>query len=260
MAKQYNRREILKMGTAAVAGTTMLGLPLMAQASQTASPQADRLRHKRGGKCLVIGAHPDDPETCCGGTMARLAREGWDVVAVYLTRGEAGIEGKSHEQASAIRSQEAINACRVLDCRHAFLGQTDGNTVCDADHYKQMRKYIASENPDVVFTHWPIDSHRDHAICGLLVLDSWRRLEHAFELYYMEAMTGTQTQMFVPDTYVDISDVIQVKHEACMCHVSQGMDDINHWHYRMEQFRGIECRCEVAEAFLHHRWDSKVFL
>jgi len=185
--------------------------------------------------------------------------EGWDVVAVYLTRGEAGIEGKSHDEAAAVRTREAEAACEVLGCRHAFLGQIDGDTVCDLEHYKQMREYIASEQPDVVFTHWPVDSHRDHAICGLLVLDSWRRLEHSFELYYMEAMSGLQTMMFTPDTYVNIDDTVKQKFRACACHVSQGLDEINRWHVRMEQFRGIECRCDSAEAFLHHRWDSKTF-
>lgn len=249
------------MAGTATAATTLMGLPGVAHAvgKSSSSAQPSSVRRKRGGKCLVIGAHPDDPETGCGGTMAKLVSEGWDVVAVYLTRGQAGIEGKSHSEAATIRTQEAINACGVIGCRYAFLEQTDGATVCDLDHYQAMRQYIASENPDVVFTHWPIDSHRDHAICGLLVLDSWRRLERSFELYYFEAMTGTQTQLFSPDTYVDIDDVVEVKHRACACHESQGMDDINHWHYRMEQFRGIESRCNTAEAFVHHRWGNHQF-
>ena len=52
-------------------------------------------------KVLVIGAHPDDPETMCGGTMLRLKELGAEVVSVYLTSGEAGIRGKSHEEAHA---------------------------------------------------------------------------------------------------------------------------------------------------------------
>ena len=50
-------------------------------------------------KVLVIGAHPDDPETMCCGTMLKLKQMGAEVVSVYLTSGEAGIRGKSHEEA-----------------------------------------------------------------------------------------------------------------------------------------------------------------
>jgi len=251
----YNRRDILKMAGTAAAGAAIMSTPLIAHAAENAANTADGRRRK----CLVIGAHPDDPETCCGGTMALLIKQGWDVVSAYLTRGEAGIEGVSHDQAAAIRTSEAEAACRVLGCRHKWLGQIDGNTECNLERYKQMREYIASENPDLVFTHWPIDSHRDHAICGLLVLDSWRRLDRTFELYYFEAMDGTQTQMFVPDTYVNIDEVADLKHRSCACHESQGIDDIYRWHERMEQFRGIEARCNTAEAFLRHRWETHAF-
>ncbi|MCQ2289451.1 MAG: PIG-L family deacetylase [Muribaculaceae bacterium] len=54
-------------------------------------------------KALFIGAHPDDPETCAGGTMILLKQLGCDVVSVYLTAGESGIKGKTHEEAAAIR-------------------------------------------------------------------------------------------------------------------------------------------------------------
>ena len=58
-------------------------------------------------KVLVIGAHPDDPETMCGGTMIKLREMGVEVVSVYFTGGEAGIPGKSHEESRTIRTAEA---------------------------------------------------------------------------------------------------------------------------------------------------------
>ena len=74
-------------------------------------------------KVLVIGAHPDDPETTCGGTMILLRQAGYEVVTVYMTKGQSGIKGKSHEEAAAIRTQEALNACKVMDTRPVFLTQ-----------------------------------------------------------------------------------------------------------------------------------------
>ena len=240
-----NRREMLKMTGTAALGAAVLGVPLVAQAQDGTRP--------RRRKILVIGAHPDDPETGCGGTMCLLADAGHDVVSVYLTRGEAGIPGKSHTEAAAIRVKEAEAACEITGVRHVFMNQVDGSTEVNLDRYAEMRELIARENPDVVLTHWPIDAHRDHAICGTLVLDAWRRLDRRFQLYYFEVMTGDQTQMFHPTHWVDISAVQQRKREACMCHKSQNIDPIyDGWHTPMERFRGIESRCQAAEAFALH--------
>ena len=94
-------------------------------------------------KVLVIGAHPDDPETMCGGTMLRLKELGAEVVSVYLTSGEAGIRGKSHEEARAIRQEEAKNACAVMGVRSIFLTQIDGNAEVNKERYAEMKALIA---------------------------------------------------------------------------------------------------------------------
>lgn len=67
-------------------------------------------------KALIIGAHPDDPEYCCGGTALMLQRTGCEVVNVYLTGGEAGIPGKSGDEAKAIRQKEISDACALWVC------------------------------------------------------------------------------------------------------------------------------------------------
>lgn len=209
-------------------------------------------------KALVIGAHPDDPETIAGGTMLVLKNQGCEVVSVYLTAGEAGIPGKSHEEAAAIRRRESDEACRMMGVRHIFAGQVDGETEVTKERYTQLREIIEREKPDVVFTHWPIDSHRDHRVCSVLVYDAWRLTGHSFDLYYAEAMSGLQSQCFTPTDYVDISATVKAKHQACMCHASQGMDEVlDKWHKVMERFRGIEYHCEAAEAFVHQLWNPE---
>ncbi len=66
-------------------------------------------------------------------------------------------------------------------------------------------------------------------------------------------MTGEQTQMFHPARWVNIESVLERKHEACFCHVSQNLKPIyDGWHTPMELFRGIESRCGAAEAFALH--------
>lgn len=239
---------MIKAAGGAAAATILGGIPLAAQGQgKTTMPTGGKR------KILVIGAHPDDPETSAGGTMCLLQQAGHEVVSVYLTRGEAGIAGKSHAEAAAIRVAESEAACRLMGVRHIFMNQVDGNTEINLDRYREMRELLEREKPDVVITHWPIDGHRDHAICGLLVLDSWRRVGRTFELYYMEAMSGTQSQMFHPTDWVNIESVVDLKHRVCDCHVSQGMDELlEGWHAPMERFRGLECRCQAGEAFMHH--------
>ena len=244
-----NRRTLLKAVGSAAALTILGGIPLDA-AGAGMTPAGKRKDRK---KILVIGAHPDDPETAAGGTICLLTDAGHEVVCVYLTRGEAGIAGKSHDEAAAIREKEARAACAATGARPLFMDQIDGSTEVNLDRYREMRELIDREKPDVVITHWPIDGHRDHAVCGILVLDAWRRLERRFELYYFEVMSGTQTQMFHPSDWVDITLTRDRKYRACFCHESQQLEDLmKEWHEPMERFRGLECRCTYAEAFLHH--------
>ena len=237
---------MLKTAGSAAAISVLGGIPLNLSAK-------DKVSRRNRKKIMVIGAHPDDPETAAGGTMCLLSDAGHEVVSVYLTRGEAGIKGKSHHEAAVIREAEAKAACKVTGARPLFLSQIDGSTEVNRERYQEMREMLESEKPDVVITHWPIDGHRDHAVCGILVLDSWRRLGRCFDLYYFEVMTGTQTQMFHPTDFVDITTTRERKHQACYCHASQKLQSVmTDWHIPMEQFRGIECRCKAAEAFARH--------
>ena len=205
-------------------------------------------------KVLVIGAHPDDPETMCGGTMLKLKTRGAEVVSVYLTSGEAGIKGKNHEEARSIRQAEARHACKVMGVKAEFLTQIDGNAEVNKERYAEMKALIEREKPDMVITHWPIDSHRDHRVCAVLVYDAWRQSGYSFDLYYGEVMTGIQTQNFTPTLWVNITDYKAQKEKAYMCHESQGMADIKPYHDAMERMRGLECQTQYGEAFIKQNW------
>lgn len=130
--------------------------------------------------------------------MILLREAGCDVVSVYLTRGERGIEGKSLDETATIRTEEALKACALMDVRPVFLTQVDGESEINKARYAEMKALIEREKPDLVITHWPIDSHRDHRNCSVLVYDAWRQTGHSFDLFYGEVMTGLQTQNFTP--------------------------------------------------------------
>jgi len=204
-------------------------------------------------RILVAGAHPDDPEGSCGGAILRFIERGHEVVVAYLTRGEAGIAGTSAAEAAAIRTAEAKAACALLGARPLFLGQTDGQCEVTAPWYQDACDRIAAEQPDILLTQWPIDTHRDHRACGLLVYEAWLRMDPRPLLYFYETATGWQTQQFQPTHYLDITAVRARKHEAFLAHRSQRPEQ--GWQAqqeRMERFRGLERGCEFAEAFILH--------
>lgn len=230
------------------------GSSVFAAGALVASARAEEPPKTVKRKVLVAGAHPDDPESGCGGTIARYVDRGHEVAVLYLTRGEAGIKGKSHDEAAAIRTAEAKKACTILKARPLFAGQIDGATEVNAARYAAIRKIIEAEKPDVVFTHWPIDSHPDHRACSLLVYDAWLRLGRKFALYYFEVDLGGQTQCFRPTHYVDITTTEPRKRDACFAHESQNAATgfYPNYHVKMQQHRGMESGFRLAEAFVHH--------
>ena len=252
---KISRRQALSFSTLSLLGSST-GLP----AGSGKEHDID-LKSDNKFKMIVVGAHPDDPETGCGGTMLLWSTAGHEVISAYLTRGEAGIEGKSPEKAAEIRTKEAERACTILNVRPVFLGQIDGACEVNDKRYQEIYQFLYTEKPNIVLTHWPIDTHRDHRACSLLVYDAWVRLRKKFALYYFEVMSGQQSQNFNPTDYVDIGSVLQKKHEACFVHESQSIKETyNDDHGKMEVFRGFEAGCEFAEAFIHHVQSGKYFL
>ncbi|HEY6978675.1 MAG TPA: PIG-L deacetylase family protein [Chitinophagaceae bacterium] len=241
MKKSKNTRRQFVKTTAA--GLSLLSLPSLLHA-QT-NKQADKK------KIVCIGGHPDDPESGCGGTLAKFANAGCAITIIYLTTGEAGIEGKTHDEAAAIRKQEAINACKILNARAVFAGQIDGDTVINNEWINKMQQFIANEKPDIVFTHWPIDSHKDHQAASMLTIQAWMHSQQKFLLYFFEVCAGNQTMAFRPTDYVDISDTQEQKRKAIFCHTSQDPDSIyGCGHAAMEEFRGRELGVKAGEGFV----------
>ena len=240
-----SRRESLRLLAAPIAVAAFGAIPLGTVA-------VARPRFGRKLKVLVAGAHPDDPESGCGGTIARYVNEGHAVTALYLTRGEAGIPGTAHAAAARIRTAEAERACAILGATASFVGQVDGDSHVDDTAYAAMHELFVREQPDVVLTHWPVDTHRDHRAVSLLVYDAWLRAGRTAALGYFEVLSGDQTQNFHPTDYVDITSVAARKRDACFAHASQTPEEWYPVHERMARFRGMERGCEVAEAFIRH--------
>ena len=227
--------------------TSLLAAPALATASTV---QADSTA--RPLKVVCVGGHPDDPESGCGGTLALFAAAGHRVSIVYLTRGERGIDGKSLDEAARIRTAEAQRACEILKATPIFAGQIDGATEFNADRMRTFIELLTNERPDIVLTHWPVDSHIDHQIASLMAFRTWLAARQSFSLFYFEVNAGEQTRLFLPTEYVDITPVRDQKKRALFAHVSQDGEAIYRDHHGpMEVFRGREIGVAAAEAFVH---------
>jgi LmbE family N-acetylglucosaminyl deacetylase len=237
-----SRRELTVQAAAALA------LSRIVPSATAESRQAEPARPLR---VVCVGAHPDDPESGCGGTLARYAQNGHQVTIVYLTRGEAGIPGKSHQEAAAIRTAEAGAACKILGAKPVFAGQIDGDTEVNQRRTDALIAIVTEAAPDILLTHWPVDTHPDHQAASLLAFRAFRAARSQCSLYFFEVNSGSQTIAFTPTVYVDITSVRERKKQALFAHRSQDGEAIFRQHHEiMENFRGREAGVPAAEAFV----------
>jgi LmbE family N-acetylglucosaminyl deacetylase len=184
--------------------------------------------------------------------LKRYADAGHAVTVIYLTRGERGIPGKENAEAAKIRSAECEAACKIIGAKPVFAGQIDGSSEFNGTRLEEMKKLVANEKPDLVFAQWPIDTHIDHQVASLLTTRAWMALPHETRLYFYEVNGGSQTQGFFPNTYVDISAVVEKKKAALFAHASQDGEAIWRQHHEvMASWRGREAGVAMAEAFVH---------
>ncbi len=228
-----NRREMLK-GTSVVAGVL----------AGRAIGQNSLEKEIRKYKIVVTGGHPGDPEYGCGGTIARLTALGHEVVLLYLNDG-------AWETSAPVRIAEAKKACEILKARPVWADQKNGHAIVDNDHYKAFQKMLEPENPDAVFTHWPIDNHADHRAIANLAYEAWKQMKHKFALYYYEVSDGEDTNPFpAPTHYVDITATAETKKSACYAHASQSPDSYYALQDTVAAFRGYQAGWKRAEGYV----------
>jgi LmbE family N-acetylglucosaminyl deacetylase len=249
---ESTRRKFVKMSTLGVGGLAFSPFVKRPNRDLALDPNISAVEKKLNIVC--IGAHPGDPEFGCGGTLARYSDAGHRVIIIYLTHGEAGDPSKTFEQSAALRTHEADMACKVLRAKAIFAGQVDAHTELNKQSIETLAKMILSEKPDVVFTHWPTDTHQDHQVSGLLGFNAWTKSGQSFQLYFYEVNTGSETMAFEPTDYVDISAVRDRKKRAMFAHQTQNPEQVYaDFCKTMEEFRGLEAGVKAAEGFIHFK-------
>lgn len=137
-----------------------------------------------------------------------------------------------------------------FSARPLYPDQENGHAIVDNAHYEACAKLLDAEKPDLVFTQWPIDNHRDHRAIAMLTYDAWKNSKQRFALYYYEVSNGEDTLKFAPTHYVDMTGQEPAKRAACYAHASQTPDRYYQLQDDVAAFRGIEIGYKRAEAFI----------
>ncbi len=247
---QISRRKLLLQAAKSVPAAGIL-----ASATSVFSFPQQTAQQGKKPKVVVTGGHPGDPECGCGGTIARYTDAGHEVILLYLNRGEGYCGPNDLKDCARIRTAEAEKACAILKARPVFAGQYDGRAVVDASHYDEFAALLREQAPDVVFTHWPTDAHRDHRAMSALVLDAWLASKKNFALYYYEV--ADDTLRFSATEFVDTSAVAARHREACYAHASQQPDKWFPLQMEMIRYHGLQNGCAQAEAFFRVSQDAR---
>lgn len=185
---------------------------------------------------MVIVAHPDDAEFLCGGTVAKWCAQGWTVRYVLATSGDKGTHDSAFtsQQLAATREQEQRDACKVLRVKDViFMGYPDGFLRPDAEFRGEMVKLLRTYRPDVVITWDGFRqgfNHSDHRAVGIAVRDAVYPAVRDHLFYSEHAADGLEAHQVnelllagtdEADYFVDISDYLETKLEAVLCHSSQ---------------------------------------
>jgi LmbE family N-acetylglucosaminyl deacetylase len=198
-------------------------------------------------RVVVFGAHCDDPESGAGGLIALLSRAGHQVIVGYATcfRGDRKVDGRPE---GTVRRQEAEAACRIMGATPKFFPYAHEKLTADAATVAAVSAWLDEVKPDIVVTHWPLDTHPNHHVTSSLV---WQCYRHSggWNLYFFEVMTGRQSLGFQPQAYLDVGPVRDLKKQACFCHQSQHPEEFWQVHDEMHRARGRECGVAYAEAY-----------
>ncbi len=223
---------------------------------------------------LAFGAHPDDVELGCSGTIAKEVSLGKKVGIIDLTRGELGTRGSVE-----IRNKESQLAGEILGISvRENLDMRDGFFVNDEAHQMEIIKRIRKYRPEIVICNAIEDRHIDHGKGSKLVSDACflsglRKIETTHEGKNQEAWRPKVVYHYIqwkniePDFVVDITDYIAKKEAAILAYSSQFYSEnsnepvtpiatknfLESIHYRSQDF-GRLVGVEYAEGFTVERY------
>ena len=221
---------------------------------------------------LAIGAHPDDVETCCGGTLAKYAKQGHKVFTATATNGNIGSATLPMDEIARIRKEEARRAAAHIGAEYICLDYDDEMFYEDRNARLAFIDLVRYCKADIILTHNPKDYNPDHMLTSKIVTDipvmipiaklqtRNKPVDKIPLVVYWEALQGFG---FEPTEYVDITEEFETKLAMCYEYKSQiqwmqdnykeqvgdkGKDFIDDTRVT-NMFRGMQCGVQYAEAF-----------
>jgi LmbE family N-acetylglucosaminyl deacetylase len=192
---------------------------------------------------LAIGAHPDDIEFGCGGTLIKYARQGHQVFLLIMTEGSAGGD-------PGLRRDEQGRAAAILGARKVIWGDyRDTEIPPGRPLIMRIEEAVRQVAPDFIFVHHYEDTHQDHRHLNAATLSATRYTRNVL------CYEGPTTQTFSPSVFVDIEKELEDKIAALQAHGSQVLKtnveglSIVDFARSSAHFRGIQGRVRSAEAF-----------
>jgi len=214
---------------------------------------------------LAVGAHPDDLEILCGGTLAKCAARGDAVTMICAANGDCGSAVHTREEISAIRRREAEAAAAVIGAEYHCLDYPDLEIPLDMEARTKLVEIIRRCRPDFIIAHAPNDYMLDHRIAGELAdVASFDATipnlktespvcDRTVPIFHMDTAAGLG---FAPTEYVDVTDHFEAKARMLACHESQvawlkhhdavNVDDVMEI---VARFRGVQVGVKFAEGF-----------
>lgn len=194
-------------------------------------------------KIIAIGAHPDDIELGCGGSLALHAQKGDEVTIIVMTGGEQG------GALASTRTQEAQESAKILGAKEVvFLGYPDtGLAAVPIDELIQkIEAVVSAVKPDRVYIPYWKEIHQDHRATSSSALSAVRNVPQI--LMYEGPSTFPE---FEVDFWINIEDTIEAKLKAIETHASQGSKEIVKLDAikSLNHFRGYQARTTYAEGF-----------
>ena len=219
---------------------------------------------------LAFGAHPDDIEFLCAGTLLKYRKQGHKIFIALTTSGNTGSNDiPSRDETAAIREKEQLAAAKYYDADVRFLRFEDEGLQDTPETRRAVLTAIRWANPDIILTNPPWDPSTDHGMTGRLVtqvLLSVGGKQHPADLppidktpqvFFWDIPGGIG---FQPEFYVDISQEMDTKLKAIQCHASQNAwtstfmdDDFLEYAQALSKFRGLQAAVDFAEGFVSHK-------
>lgn len=212
-------------------------------------------------KIIAIGAHFDDIELACGGTLAKAVKRDYEVKMVVMSDSSySNFDGKVlRTKEDALR--EGKEAANILGTHSLdILNFTTKCVPYDKEAVEALDRTFSIFKPDLILTHWSFDTHQDHRNTALATISAARNFNNIL-LYEPFPPSGRSYVAFRPQVYIDITSSIDTKIEAMKAHRGQHEKYGKQWVDAImgrASMRGLECGCKYAEVFELLRLEMKL--